>query len=222
MNIEEMLSSAWGCCQAGIDLSDADFELYQKRIMDGITRDPAFSNKAGKTWKDERFNPAGDTIVQSIAQESWSSYQAGKLWSDERFEAHWWILVQGMNNLDRSEAKFLWPGLRRYVPQFTPETPNTYFQYDKEEREVWEHFIERVFAKIEPLFFNLQPSEFKTLAKAYDLIIYDIPDIPRSFYSALNQVLIEGNTKPWAQKIIDNYEKKDDAIGGDTYERLVV
>ena len=154
-------------------------------------------------------------MVQGVSQSAEWCYQAGRNWGNDRFEPHWWTLVQGLDDEHKVKARINWPGPRKYSPFFTQETPNTYFQYDEKGREGWYRLIGYCDTQ---LFLDLQPSEFRTLAKAYELVRDKIEDNAISFYDGLNQVLEDGTVREWSQHIIDHYQKP--TIGGDTYERV--
>jgi hypothetical protein len=247
MTLEDTLRTARGCYNAGKDWSDIDFDLHQERIVEGVTKHDFLSYQAGDNWPDERFNPVAEKIAQSVAEDKESSYNAGvywggerflpfaedfarrvakspgrsydagNKWSDERFEQTWQTLVQGLDDKHREKARNNWPEIRKYVLQFTPETPNTYFQYHHSEKKSWVEIIGEVDTE---LFLNLQPSDFRTLAKAHELVKDKIEENATSFYNGLNQVLENGTVRQWAQQIIDHHQEP--TIGGDTYRGVAV
>jgi hypothetical protein len=209
-------SAEWSY-QAGREWKDERFNPFAEVIVQGVAKNSEWSYEAGNNWKNERFLPVAKRIVQGVAQDPESCYQAGLDWYDERFEPNWWTLVQGLNDEHKEKAKEEWPGIRPFTLLFAQNTPNTYFQYDKKEREVWSNLAHNCDTK---LLINLQPVEFRTLARAYELVKNKIEDHATSFYNGLNQVLENRTVIEWSQHIIDHFEEK--AIGGDTYRGVAV
>ena len=206
-------SAEWSY-QAGREWKDERFNPFAEVIVQGVAKNSEWSYEAGNNWKNERFLPVAKRIVQGVAQDPESCYQAGLDWYDERFEPNWWTIVQSLNEVHKPRAKGDWPGLRKFVPYFTPETSNTYFQYNEKERNVWHSLA---LGSFEELFINLQPPEFRTVAKAYELVNNQPKFSFFFFFYNLNKVMESGNTQQWAKHIINHHEKKPESIGGDTY-----
>jgi hypothetical protein len=117
MNIEEMLSTAEGCYEAGGYLSDEDFELHKDRIIESISQTGRWSYGAGRWWKDERFLPFAETLAKGVALEAEFSYEAGRKWSDDRFFPFINIISRGVaQDAERSyHTGHDWPD-ERFLP----------------------------------------------------------------------------------------------------------
>jgi len=84
---EKLLNPEW-CYEAGLRLSDNEFDTHAEQLISTLTKDPTCCNLAGRDWSNKRFNPYADKIAQAVIDNPYWSLVSGTNWLGPRFNRY--------------------------------------------------------------------------------------------------------------------------------------
>jgi hypothetical protein len=242
--IEIILQNPEACVQAGEYWHMPTFHQYGDRLVERIQFDTKASTEALITWNKDKLHGHMSQLLSAVSTDPELSYQVIEEKSHGLLQPDLQKLVEGVAQ-DQKLATILYKTwdyeeIRRFGEPLVrslaatdfrdlsdkraiievyrqPVVTNSYFACDSSTAQDW---IKIASYASQKYFAKLSVDEFSKVSPVYRIAVNS--GRQNLFYDSLDQVMEDGTVSEWCEHILDNYEKKQEGIGGDTYRGVAV